>query len=40
MILLAVETGRPHPVFEREIVGVMDTHLALLRRIDEKYAAK
>src|SRR5262245_54122286 len=40
MIFLSVEAGRAHPVGEGELVGIMNAHPTLFRRVDEKDAAE
>ena len=39
-ILVAIEGGRPHPVFERQRMQVADAHAPLLGRVDEEQAAQ
>src|SRR5512143_3688754 len=39
-ILWPIKRGGPHPIFEREIVGVANAYAPLLWRVNEKQAAE
>src|SRR5215831_18166631 len=39
-ILLAVETGRPQPVLQREVIGIANAHAPLLGAVDEEEATE
>src|ERR1700754_4839431 len=40
VIVVAVETGRAHPVLQREVVAVLDAEPALLGRINQEQSAE
>ena len=40
VLALAIEPGRPHPVLQRELVGVLDPHPPLLGAVDEEQAGE
>src|SRR5215467_9699944 len=39
-ILLAVETGRPQPVLQRQVIGIANAHAPLLGAVDEEEATE
>jgi hypothetical protein len=39
-ILVAIEGGRPHPVFERQSMRIANAHAPLFGRVDEEYTAQ